>query len=191
MAIAFRAVGARLKSNTGGVKAIPMPAGVVAGDLLVMFSTQDARISETTPAGWLYLASAGRFDQTAGTPWPRTTFFTRTATGSEGASQNVTYSTSPYPTGSPTIITFIAAWSGTHATNAIVDYEPDDTANPSIVVDHPQINVTSANSWLVTFRAASASAARATPRAASAIQTISKASPSSLLPTAQAGSRVH
>jgi len=156
MAIAFRAAGARLKTIGGGAKNVPMPAGVVANDLLIMFSTQDSRTDETTPAGWNVLMTAGRYDQSAPHPWPRTTFFWRIATGSEGANVSVTYPSGSYPSGTPNILSFIAAWSGTHLTTPLNDWEPDDTTNPSTTVDHPQINVTSANSWLVTFRAASA-----------------------------------
>lgn len=159
MAIAFRAVGNRLESTSGGAKAIPMPAGVVSGDLLVMMSTSDCRNDEGPPTGWTYLMQAGRNDQTSATPWPKTRFFWKIATGSEGASQTITYSTASYPNGSPTSITYIVAYSGTHQTAPIVDWEPDDTTAADPPEVHPQLTVTAANSWLVSVRGVSADAA--------------------------------
>lgn len=156
MAVAFRAVGTRFKANSGGAKAIAMPAGVVAGDLLIMISTSDCRSTETIAAGWTYLMQAGRNDQTSATPWPKTRFYWKIATGGEGFSQLVTYSSSPYPLGSPNVLTYIAAYSGTHQTAPIVDWEPDDTTDDAKDELHPQLNITSASSWLLTVRSCSA-----------------------------------
>ena len=160
MAIAFRAVGARTKASTGGTKNIAMPAGVVAGDALLLVSTTDNRLDETmVSAGWTFLMTAGRHDQTNFQYWSKVNFFWKVASGSEGANQQVSYSTSAYPTGNPFILAFIIAWSGAHATSPFIDFDHTDTSSTSATVDHPIVNVTSANSWLITMRSLSASAA--------------------------------
>lgn len=161
MAIAFRAVGARTKAASGGVKNVAMPAGVVAGDLLILVTTIDCRNDETVvSAGWNYLTSAGRYDQSFAHPWPRTRFYWKIATGGEGANQSVSYSTAGYPNGTPNVIAFIIAYSGTHQTTPIVDFQPDDTVGPSATVDHPILSITSTNSWLISFRSVSGLGAR-------------------------------
>lgn len=163
MAIAFGATGTRLKSSGSGGKTIPMPAGVVAGNLLILVSTQNARFSEIPfSSGWHLLSPrAGRTDQTAFTPWPRTSVYWKIATGSEGASQTFIYPSGSYPYGSPTaILAFIESYTGNHATAPVLDYGADNTVSPDLAVDHPQINVSTANSWLVTVRSCDAAAAK-------------------------------
>jgi hypothetical protein len=156
VAVAFRAVGARTKAASGGTKTVAMPAGVLAGDALLLVSLTDNRLDETmVSAGWTYMMTAGRHDQSSFLLWPKINFFWKVASGSEGASQSVSYSTLSYPSGTPNIVAFIAAWSGTHATSPFIDFEPDDTTSSAATVDHPIITVSSANSWLITVRGVS------------------------------------
>jgi hypothetical protein len=51
MAIVFRSAGA-LASNATGTPVIAMPAGVVAGDALIMQYVCDSTVTPTTPTGW-------------------------------------------------------------------------------------------------------------------------------------------
>lgn len=159
MAIAFVAAGTRLKSSGSGSKSIPVPAGVLSGHLLLVVSVQNARFNEVPfSAGWNLLSPrAGRSDQTAFTPWPRTSVYWKIATGSEGANQTFIYPSGSYPYGSPTVIlAYMLAYSGNHASAPVLDYGADNTVNPDLAIDHPIINVSTANSWLVTIRSTDA-----------------------------------
>ena len=153
MAVAFRAVGARTKAVGGGTRTVAMPAGVLAGDALLLVSETDNRLDETmVSAGWTKLLVAGRHDQQSFLLWPKINFFWKVASGAEGANQSVSYSTLSYPTGTPNIVAFIIAWSGTHATSPFIDFDGTSTTSASATVDHPIITVSSANSWLLTVR---------------------------------------
>lgn len=156
MAIAFRAVGARTKAASGGTKNVAMPGGVVAGDALLLVSVTDNRLDETiVSAGWTFLGFAGRHDQSSFQLWSKINFWWKVASGSEGANQQVSYSSLAYPFGTPNLVAFIIAWSGAHATSPFIDFGADSTTASTATVDHPIINVTDANSWLITVRATS------------------------------------
>jgi hypothetical protein len=78
----IRAVGA-IGSTTTGALSVPLPAGVVAGDLLVVFLETDAADTPSWPAGWNVGSFAVTLSSSTDT---RLEFATRVATGSDACS---------------------------------------------------------------------------------------------------------
>lgn len=163
MAIALRAVGARVKQDTavsGTSVAVPMPAGVVAGDLLIMFILYDCNMNVTPPAGWS--EPGGRRAAVAGGTYapPTLDVCTRVATGTEGSSQTIGTPNFPWPAGNPNVLAFTVAYSGTEPTSPYEAMAIGAVAgNSSTAQAHPQITTINANGWLLTLRARSGTVA--------------------------------
>jgi hypothetical protein len=164
VAIAFRAVGARLKvdvSAGGSPQNVGMPAGHASGDLLLLTCVIDSQSHEgVATAGWNFLGRGDVGDQTGANPYPDLSVYWKVDNGAEPANVSMTFDTSSYPTGDPYVLACITAWSGTHATNPIGEKGTYLTTGDNAAADHPQLTTADANDWLVSVRAVSAYAAR-------------------------------
>lgn len=161
MAIGFRSVGARLKADvtvSGSPQSVSLPAGHVSGDLLIMFVTTDANTNTTvTPSGWtqLFYITNGTSIATPYTPRLRTKCFYRIDNGSLGSSVSLSFDTSAWPTGDPSVLAFVIAYTGCDTSGPIERYDFFSTTSTAVAQAHPQLTTTVANDWLLTFRACS------------------------------------
>lgn len=161
MAIGFRSVGTRLKADvtvTGPFQAVSLPAGHVSGDLLLMFITTDANSNVTPdPAGWtrIFYITNGSSLSTPYTPRLRTMCLYRIDNGSLGSSVALSFNSSSWPTGDPSVLAFVAAYTGCDTSGPIERWDFVSTTSTSVVQSHPQETTAVANDWLLTFRACS------------------------------------
>lgn len=169
MAIAFRSIGTRLKvdtSATAGPYNVSMPSGHASGDLLLMFVTTDDNTNTTSdPSGWtrLFFITNGSSIQTPYTPRLRTKLYYRIDNGGLGSSIALTFDTSStWPTGKPSVIAFIAAYTGCDQTGPIENWSFVSTTSTATAEAHPQMTTVAANTWLISFRAVSSDAPGAT-----------------------------
>jgi hypothetical protein len=139
-----------LSDGSGTNHVCPMPAGVVAGDALVMIlhAWGGGTPVITTPAGW---TSRG-FHNPGGDVWG---CYTKIASGSEGASVTVTANTSTMSN------IGILAYLGATAIDAVTDFGLQQSSTTPTV---PSVTTTVANGMLVGL-AGFAGAASATPAA--------------------------
>lgn len=162
MAIAFRSAGAAASQDIGSFGnplSVPTPAGFASGDYLVMCLLQDSNTNETSPAGWtkICMADPGQ-SGLYGYASPRLTVYGKVATGAEGPSVAVTYSTANWPTGDPYVVGFMAAYTGVSPGSPVDLYATRALIGPqSAAQTHPQAN-TSAGDWLLTIRGSSSGA---------------------------------
>ncbi len=161
MAIGFRSVGTRLKTDvtvSGGSHSVSLPAGHASGDLLIMFVLTDANTNTTeTPSGWTQLSfiANGSSIATPYTPRPRLKIFYRIDNGALGSSVALSFDTRPWPTGDPSVLAFVAAYTGCDTSGPIERYEFLTTVSTTAAQAHPQITTSVANDWLITYRASS------------------------------------
>jgi len=165
VAIAFRSAGTRLKTDvgvTGDLQNVPMPAGHVATDLLLMFVLTDDNVGPTNYPGWTFLG--------VGTPGPSTTsllrphlwVFYRIDTGSLGANAQINFSLNAYPNGFPYVLACILAYTGCDQTSPIGEWNLQGTTESAVTRAHPQLTTATASDWLMTVRAVSAGSPAAT-----------------------------
>ena len=85
--MAYPVIQATNTSKTNGATShtVNLPASIVAGELLVFFFTCDSGSTITTPSGWTSVKDSTNAQR-------RLAMFTKTATGSEGATVSVTTS---------------------------------------------------------------------------------------------------
>jgi hypothetical protein len=168
MAIAFRSVGARTKADvttSGSPQSVAMPAGHVANDLLIMaVLTDDNTNVLTTPSGWtqLFFIAAGTSTNSPYTPRPHMKLFYRIDTGALGASVSLDFETAAWPTGDPSVLAFIIAYSGCDTASPIGEWSTSTTTSTTAAQAHPQLTTTLANDWLLTIRGVSSDAPAAT-----------------------------
>lgn len=165
MAIAFRAAGTRLKADvsvTGSPQSVSLPAGHAANDFLLMHVVTDDNTGPDTPSGWTQL-----FEITPGTStwspykgYPRTNVFWRIDNGSLGSSVSLAFNTSPWPTGKPYVLAYVAAWTGCDVTSPIGEWGTSVDAATTDVQAHPQLSLALANCWLLTLRSINADSAK-------------------------------
>lgn len=163
MAIAFRSVGARLKADvglSGANQSVALPAGHVSGDyLLLVVLTDDKTNVALTPPGWTllaYLTTTGIASRTPYNAPPRLKVFARTDNGSLGSTVPLTFSTALWPNGSPWVIAFTAAYSGTDTAAPLERGDWVTTQSTAAAQAAPALTTTNANDWLLTLRVASA-----------------------------------
>lgn len=165
MAIAFRAVGARLKteiSSGNGLRTVALPAGIAAGDLLLLVVAYDDNTGPTaTPAGWTLLGTAGAGQSTTGSSGIRakTRVFYRIAAAVTPA-PTLSFSTAAWPSGNPYVLAFIAAYSGVDKAAPVEKWAGTGTASTASAQAHPQITTAADGDWLVTLRTGAAWQAR-------------------------------
>lgn len=161
MAIAFRSAGAAASRDigaSGNPLTVPTPAGFAAGDLLLLYLLQDANTNETAPAGWTLQGrcSPGSSGFNAE---PQFALYSRIATGTEGASVAVNYSTSGWPAGNPWTVGFMTSHTGTNTASPIEVFSQTSVNGSGAATQaHPQVSTGTANDWLVTVRTASSTA---------------------------------
>lgn len=165
MAIAFRAAGTRLKADigvSGPSQSVPLPAGHVSGDYLLLFVlTDDNTGLAATPPGWTKGMSAapGTSTQTPYSAPPRVGFYARVDNGALGSTVPLTFNAATWPTGSPWVLAFTVAYSGVDPAAPIESWWWRTTTSTTDAQTHHVLTTTTANDWLLTFRAASAYAA--------------------------------
>lgn len=155
MAIAFRAAGARLKTDISGVGSpqnVALPPGHVANDVLLLVVETDDNAGPLTPAGWSVISSASAGTSSPALPRPRVKVFARVDTGSLGANVAVSFNTSNYPAGNPAVIACVLAWSGCDTVSPIGEWGFLGTTTTAAAQAHPQITTTAPLDWLVTIR---------------------------------------
>jgi hypothetical protein len=156
MAIAFRSVGARLKTDvgaSGGTPTVALPSGHASGDCLILVVQHNSKTAESvTSAGWTLLGRANAAAQTNSRRYPTTSVYWRVDNGSLGSTVGLSFSTASYPTGDPEVIACILAYSGTHTTNPIGQWGMASTTATAASQAHPQLTTTDANDWLLTVR---------------------------------------
>lgn len=169
MAIARVAYGTRTKVDTsaggGYTLAIALPAGHVSGHLLFLFTTTDDNSNATaTPSGWtrLYSITNGSSIASPYTPRVRSNCYYTIDTGSLGSTVSVTFNSSAWPTGNPSVIAFTAAYSGCDTANPVEQWSFVSTVSTAAAQAHPQMTISTVNAWLLTFRAISSDAPGAT-----------------------------
>lgn len=161
MAIGFRAVGTRLKADvtvSGSPQSVSLPAGHTTNDLLIMFVTTDANTNVlTTPSGWtqLFYIANGTSISTPYTPRLRTKCFYRIDNGALGSSVSLDFDTSAWPTGDPSVLAFVVAYTGCDTAGPIESWNFNSTTSTATAQAHPQMTTSVANDWLLTFRACS------------------------------------
>lgn len=161
MAIAFRSAGAAASQDigaSGNPLTVATPAGFAAGDLLLLFLLQDANNNETAPAGWTLQGrcSAGASGYYAS---PHFVLYSRIATGTEGASVAVSYSTAGWPSGNPWTVGFMAAYTGTDPTAPVEVFSQAALLGAQLAAQaQPQVSTSTANDWVLTVRTVSSGA---------------------------------
>lgn len=162
MAIAFRSVSTRAKFDvgaSGGSTFLQLPPGHASGDFLLMFVIADANSGLTaTPSGWTLLVNAAP-SPAAQSPYnapPRLSVYTRVDDGSLGVSVPVTFDTSPWPDGNPWVLAFTAAYSGVDPGAPIEQWWWSTTTSTTAAQAHHVLTTSTANDWVLTFRASSA-----------------------------------
>jgi hypothetical protein len=165
MPVAFRSVGPRLKvdmTSAPNPQTVAMPPGHAAGDLLLLILVYDNNVPPTTdPGGWTLLgaASAGQSPPGATASQVQTRVYYRMATGATpGAS--FSFSKAAWPTGSPFVLAFTAAYSGVDPAGPIEKWVGTGTANTAATQTHPQLTTMVNGDWLLTLRTGSAWQAR-------------------------------
>jgi hypothetical protein len=163
MAIAFRSAGARLKADvglSGPNQSVALPAGHATGDYLLLFVlTDDNTNTAADPAGWTrlaYLTTAGVAKQSPYSAPPRLKVYTRVDNGSLGATVALAFSTALWPAGSPWVVAFTVAYSGTDPAAPLERWDWATTTSTAGAQAAPALTTANANDWLLTFRAASA-----------------------------------
>ncbi|WP_030248063.1 hypothetical protein [Streptomyces sp. NRRL S-455] len=165
MPVAFRSVGTRLKADmtyAANPQTVTMPPGHAAGDLLLLFLVYDNNVAPTSsPSGWTLLgtASAGQSLPGASASQVQTRVYYRVATGTT-SSASFSFSKQPWPTGSPYVLAFTAAYSGVDPAGPIEKWSATGTANTAATQVHPQLTTVASGDWLLTFRSGSAWQAR-------------------------------
>lgn len=168
MAIAFRSKGTTVAVDTsaGGTGVVPIsfPAGHVSGDTLLLFVTTDDNSNVTDLSGWtrLFYITNGSSVSTPYTPRLRTKCFVRQDTGALGSSLNLQADTNPWPTGKPSLLAFMVAYSGCEPTGPVERWDFLSTTATTVIQPHPTETTISANAWLLSFRAVSTDAPGAT-----------------------------
>ncbi len=160
MAIGFRSVGARLKADvtvSGSPQSVSLPAGHTTNDLLIMFILTDANSNATTPAGWTQLGyiTNGSSVATPYTPRMQLKILYRIDNGALGSSVSLSFSTSAWPAGDPSVLAFVVAYTGCDTSGPIERYDFLTTTATTQAQAHPQQTTTVANDWLLTYRACS------------------------------------
>lgn len=166
MPVAFRSVGSRLKADIApgnASRSVSMPPGHQAGDLLLLFLVYDNNQGPTSvPAGWTLLgkASAGQTSSGANYARVQTRVYYRVATSGSTPSASFTFSTAPWPEGSPYVLAFTAAYSGVDTAGPIEKWAGNGTAGTAAAQAHPQLTTVADGDWLLTLRSGSAWGAR-------------------------------
>jgi hypothetical protein len=165
MAIGFRSVGARLKTDvttSGGLQSVSLPAGHAAGDLLLLFVVTDGNSSCNNPPGWTRIAygTTGTSTQNPYTPLLQIKIFWRIDTGSMGSNVTLLFNTSTWPAGDPYVLAFTAAYTGCDPASPVETISMLATGNAT--ASHPQVTTTAAGDWLLTYRCSSTDAPAAT-----------------------------
>lgn len=164
MPVAFRSVGAPLKADMSSApnpQVVPMPAGHVAGDLLLLVLVHDANTAPTSePGGWTLLDTASAGTSTQNTPVPKvqTRVYYRVAAGVT-PSAAFAFPKQPWPAGSPFVLAFTAAYSGVDPAGPIEKWTATGTANTAASQNHPQLVTVADGDWLLTLRTGSAAQA--------------------------------
>jgi hypothetical protein len=162
MAIAFRSVGARLKvdiSASTGNQNVPLPAGHVSGDYLMMAVIIDSNNHPTTPSGWTLLGRSDAGNTTGGTAPAELSVYQRIDNGSLGSNVTVTFSTEGWPDGNPYVLAWCAAYTGVDTAAPVETWSQSHTLDTTAAQAHPQLTTSVANDWVVTLRASSGSVA--------------------------------
>lgn len=169
MAIARVAKGTTLKvdtSSTAGPYNVALPAGHVSGHLLFLYVTTDDNTNTTAdPAGWtrLFYITNGSSVASPYTPRVRTKCYWRIDNGSLGSTVGLTFDTSSaWPTGKPSVLAYTVAYSGCDQTGPIERWDFFSTTSTATAQAHPQETTTTANAWLLSFRAVSTDSPGAT-----------------------------
>ena len=147
--IAFRAAAtASLNSATGRVT---IPAGVQAGDALLLFATTNTNTNVTTgPAGWTFVG-----EQISGADL-RTRLYSKVAGLGEGNTQvSLTYA------GSTKIDLSLSAYSGTDTTTPVTGFASAGETVARTTHTTPSFNVTNGGGWVVSYWADKSSATTA------------------------------
>lgn len=159
MAIAFRSAGVvatRDVGSQGNPIAVPTPAGFAAGDLLLMLLIQDSNTNESAVPGWTALVRQNSgFSNDVYAP-PKTVIYQRIATGTEGSSVSVNFSTAYWPNGNPYVGAVMLSYTGVdpNAPVEAISYGGSSGPAPALLT-HQQMGTAEANAWLVTIRTAS------------------------------------
>jgi hypothetical protein len=168
VAIAFRSIGARSKVDTSafpGPVSVALPSGHTSGDLLLMFVITDTTTNSNDPSGWTRLAyiTNGTSTQTPYAPRLQAKIFWRIDNGALGSSVSLTFDTThAWPTGKPSVLAYCMAYSGCDGAGPIERWAFLSTTSTATAMTHPQLTTSSANDWLVTWRAVSSDAPGAT-----------------------------
>lgn len=161
MAIAFRSKGTTASTDTGVTSTtlpVAFPTGHSSGDLLLLFVTSDDNTNTTSdPTGWTRLFYITNGTSTSWPPVPRlrTKLYYRIDNGSLGSNLNLQFSNSAWPTGKPSVIAFMVAYTGCDTTGPIERWDFVSTTSTAAAQAHPQETTSTANAWLLTFRAIS------------------------------------
>lgn len=165
MAIAFVAAGTRLKVDIAAstpTQNIALPAGHIAGHVILLFIVVDNNFNIVTPPGWTLL-DAGQAGSSTQTPYagrPRLMAYYIVDTGSLGSNVSVTFGNQAWPIGKPYVIAFTAAYSGCDTSGPVETRSLSTSTATTAAQAHPQLTTVSANDWLLTFRAVGADAAK-------------------------------
>lgn len=168
MAIAFVSAGAVTRGDvysTGSPATVATPPGFAATNLLILTVVTDDISGVSTPAGWqrlLLLKDTPNGNLATQTPPyapPRMAFFWKIASGSEGATVSISFSTATWPTGSPYYIAAMLAYSGTDLSNPLEAGTQNWNTGNSTTLTHGAVTTVNANDWLLTFRYSSAAGA--------------------------------
>jgi hypothetical protein len=164
MAIAFRAVGPRLKADvatTSGLQSVVFPTGHAAGDLLLLVVvTDDNTGPSTTPTGWSLLGRSVSGTSSGTLAAVHTWIFYRMDDGSLGNNVLMSFSTKAWPTGSPYVLAFVAAYTGCDQAGPVEGWSAASTPGTAALQYHPSFATKVAGDWLLTLRTASAASAR-------------------------------
>ena len=139
MAIAYGAAGAILEQTTASTTwNVPYPAGISAGEMLIVHISAGSNISSTLPSGWTLIAK----DTT--TTSTRIALIYKIASGSESGNLAVTMA-------SGTGCAIMHRYSGVDSGDPLDSVTPSTAASGSTVtsVTLPSITTNSANSWIV------------------------------------------
>jgi hypothetical protein len=139
MAVAFRAAGTIADHATSGTVAVPYPAGIAAGDLLVIAGEHESARTMNLPSGWTRLFGPVNASGGGGAM----EFFYKVATGSESGTLTVTLNLAGQ------ISAIMSAFSGVD-TAAPVDVSATATTPTSgSSVSAPSVTTTKANTLLL------------------------------------------
>lgn len=165
MAIAFVADGTRTKADvslSGSPLAVALPAGHAAGHWLVMYVVTEDNVGPSTPAGWSFLGGFAPGDS-APAPYagrPHVDIYHRMDTGALGSSVNVSFSTSSWPNGDPYVLAWVEAYSGVDSAGPVESIQGNSTLASTAAHAHPTATTIAADTWLLSFRAVGADAAK-------------------------------